>query len=740
MRPRRRLNGRDVLLGAGALATALQLSIWLRQMRTHGVPYPISVYTRGQTLGQRTYLRSFGVEQQTPLSQVYRDRSVTLYSRLPNRINSVSRRGKVAWLGTRWGARRVDEASGAQRHYAERDGLPGANVVAIAAEEDGSAWCIVQSARNGRKDRTVTLCRFDPSADRWRTLRILQLPGLDSPSPADVTRRGSVPLPYRGKSGRPGVVALNRFVVFSPGAPGGRTAQILLHVWDKRERAWQDALRIEEKDTPDRLAVNFLAAESGSGNTVWLGTSAGLFTFRAAERRWERFLPERAFFAGIGGKDGGEQALWLLNRPTNRATPAQGGSDGSGWLLTRFDTRAGTRVERTRDWALPEPKWDSPSGLAVPGAAPLGIGVTPDGAVWVPAPSTHGMFADAVFHVLDPRSGPLRTVAGNGLRNPALLGAVPDEALLPLVSLPPNALLTPWLRLEVRARFARWLRPAAPLPPRLTATRWVGSSRFEEPGGVTWGFDSQGTLTRTVTDGKHGATTVHFPTPAGTSEGKLYLFAPTRTRDAIWALAQDSSASRRLVARFDKAARAWTVYDNKSVFPGWGFIRRLISDGDTVWALASETAYRFEPKTGEWVDVLGTLPSLPGQWLIRDLATDDRGRFIWALLGRKPGQKQEPGLASYDKHLGSWMMWAPKGGFEQGVGSLMVEPAAVWIAIPGGALRFDPAAWTWRRIAPPPLPADSAVTRIVRGSDGALWFIGPEHVLRWNGTTASPSA
>jgi hypothetical protein len=129
--------------------------------------------------------------------------------------------------------------------------------------------------------------------------------------------------------------------------------------------------------------------------------------------------------------------------------------------------------------------------------APYGVGVSRDGAVWVPAPGPDGFF-NARFYVLDPETERLRSFAVDAGR-PQRMDRVPGEALLPLIrnagQVPGRMALT---YQEAVYRFSRWFLPRAPLSRELSFPGWITPNRVREPGsGVEWAIEQGRVLART---------------------------------------------------------------------------------------------------------------------------------------------------------------------------------------------------------------------------------------------------
>ncbi len=480
--------------------------------------------------------------RQAPLALVYQDANETLYSRLPNEVNSLSRRANVVWLGTRGGARRIETADDGftplrTRHFFQKDGLPGDDVAAVAGDADGSAWAVVTTPPEKYGQGTAHLCRFEARQNRWRTLR-----SLDLPRPARYPGYGSR-WPYAPLVGRgvPAVAVTGRRVFFTLGVLGmpeaGPGAALL--VYDKAERVWCDAawdaatmnsdheapapppgpapnteatwgrfnarLRalpggggLPEGDlSPAYPAVNALMAAPeggtpGGGDRVYLATSGGLLRFdiggARSSPRWRRFRSDQAFLLAAPAPG----ALYLVGRPLPdpQNAPTESVTDGGGWRLSRFDTRTG----EARDWLLsvdasPARQGGFSTTFDLPRAAPQSVAVTSDGAVWVTAGRNSVFITDSGtrFWVLGP--GAIRPRAFEiSRRNDArtvrsdtrLWERVPDDALLPLVArAAEHDFSAPMLTQEALDRFRDWF-PAAPLPHALSRTWWASTNRVEE--------------------------------------------------------------------------------------------------------------------------------------------------------------------------------------------------------------------------------------------------------------------
>lgn len=815
---------------------------------------------------ERTEWGSPDPARQAPLMRVHEDARETLYSRLPNEVNSLSRRGNVIWLGTRLGARRIETQSDGftpvrMRHFFSQDGLPGSgNVVAIAADADGGAWCIVRTFEVPFGEGTAHLCRFEARRNRWQTLRRLDLPR------TFLYAAHEARWPYASIVGRgvPAVAVTDRRVFFTLGVLGmpeaGPGAALL--VYHKAERVWQDAawdaattnsdheapalppdpaapstpqtwqrfdarLRsspggfVEGALRPDYPAVNALIAgptEAGGGGAdrVYLATSAGLFRLdiggARSAGRWRRYLSDRAFLLAASTPG----ALYLVGRPlpNNPNTPTeQRTPDGGGWQLCRFDTRA---TGRTRDWPLPiaaAPGPDFYVSSDLPRTVPQSVAVTSNGAVWVTAGRADRdvAFLGTRFWVLDSLTGRLRTLQ-TGVRYDAprsfpsearLWERVPDDVLLPLVARAAERDFgAPFVTQEALDRVRDWL-PAAPLPGALSRTGWTMTNQIEEParpGGdgrrVTWSVAQRTEQSPAASflrrDGAGSEQRFAVPPlrPEVTAQDMETLAA---TQNAIWATGRayfpsgpNNGRPAEFIARLDRADKTVRLFGPaEGLVVENGFLNRLVSDGETVWAVTTESVFYLDERTGRLADLSDVFaPQLPG-WqspdahvvpAVTDLVADwgnggsrdenaaqglagggpPRARFVWALVSGSRlrsirsyfGRTPEPlALARYDVAERTWKVFTPPPAVlpaplpAGGVRAtwLRVEKDAVYVATNGaGVLRLDRARQTWHTLLPPHLPRTqmqgggyvARLTRDPREPD-ALYLVSQEWVLRW---------
>lgn len=819
--------------------------------------------------------------RQAPLALAYKDANETLYSRLSNQVNAISRQGGVVWLATRLGARRIETANDGvtpvrQRQFLPPDGLPEpGDIVAITADAaDGAAWCIAQSPGTNDGEATAHLCRFDPKKNRWHTLRSLELP-----RPAYYPGNGyGARWLYAPRIGRgvPAVAATNRRVFFTLGVLGMPEAGpgTALLIYNKRERTWHgdaawDAARdnsdhespalppvlrlpgarlsglLEGDLSPRYLAVNalFVAPQRTGGTAagattpeadqVFLATSAGLFRLTiggARPPRWRRFLSERAFLLAAADGEaaarqrGGGAALWLVGRPL--PSNAHNGAErvAGGWQLTRFDTRTG----EARDFSLPPsadlprpPYYESEFDLLT--SAPQSVAVSADGTVWVTAGTPARVAPGGRFWTLDPAVGRLRTFsAGIGFeaKRPAVRAweRVPDDVLLPLVARARERdELASLLTQEALDRFRDWFL-VAPLSEDLIRTYWIGTKRIKEalgdPVGATWSFekatknapaafvrrDESPASNANKENGKDNSGEQRFPVPPPyPNAGDLHAHTLAATSGAIWAAGFifHSAGSNGFLVCLERAGNKVHFFDSKQ---GLGStprtpIFRLVSDGDTIWAISGSNAFRFDAHAGRFEDVSETLgPHFPSEGgrppvallpalgdVVADFGTggsrdDDAGsqssgrggssaargsaRFVWALVSGSrtrdgqiysgPPLPNPLALARYDIARAAWKVFTPplpagRRTPADGVRGtwLRVDSGAAYVATNAGfVLRFDKARETWRILLPPYLPQSTRyendygfddVVRLTRDphDPDALYFVNQEWVLRW---------
>src|SRR5207244_790243 len=111
------------------------------------------------------------------LSLVWEGEGRALYSRGVNRIQAQACAGDVEWLATNHGIKRLDRKSGRVEHTTRLDGLPGDQVVAIAAGAQ-SVWCAVVMERDGQ--RFWALCLWAPERERWMSVHEIAMPDTDA--------------------------------------------------------------------------------------------------------------------------------------------------------------------------------------------------------------------------------------------------------------------------------------------------------------------------------------------------------------------------------------------------------------------------------------------------------------------------------------------------------------------------------------------------------------------------------
>lgn len=253
-------------------------------------------------------------------------------------------------------------------------------------------------------------------------------------------------------------------------------------------------------------------------------------------------------------------------------------------------------------------------------------------------------------------------------------------------------------------------------------------------------------------------TWARMPMP-GRADRDLLLYPPMSVDDkAVWTTGAISGSSQAVAVRFDKATHTWRFWGEESGFPDH---HAPGVDGDGVSALATTYlfgVYHLNPHTDHWdnlsADLTRTLTG--GQPNISLFAREAVGDppYVWLRTSgdwysspfRESGSLPPvPPLARWDSTRNAFQAFAPPPSQARpedlrlwGEG-LCVEKEAIWFANLHGLWRFLKEPQTWQRFDTPadlPTPQEGSMSKIKRGSDGAIWLFGRDTLLRW----ASPAS
>ena len=691
-----------------------------------------------------------------PLSLVHQDGPATLYSRGVNRFRAMTRNGDEIWLATSGGVKRVRNTGRggppALRLYTESDGLPNGNVLAIGSGGD-EVWCVTggpAALRGGKVQVDFMICRYDPASDRWRTERRIQ--GIRSTFGPRSERHGSGPA--WSISNQVTVAVGEALACFGIGESDA--GQPRLRLLDRNTRTWSDVPLpamanplVRGQEPP--FAITYLHTDR---HGVWVATTQGLFRYFPATRTWRRFLDERTFAFGGANVD----AMWLLGgQRISQGRDRAGRFDHGQWILTRIPA-GDPGAEGAAEWDLPVERRpaDSQNPFRFSQAEPLGLNVTHgQDAAWVATFSGHWPPGDrtVTFHHVQNRR--LKSIVAAG---PEALEGLSDDAVLPVVVPgPPSGGMLPYrLYPATEKRFAQWWHPDAGLPFDPTWTSYLPPL----PEGLPW----PGQQWRIEQDarGRWGVVCneqAFYPAPSTTGD-QVSLRALGATEGALWVLgsrhSENGGDAEQIVWRLRAEGKS-DVHGSDLGLPR-GFntsLERLVSDGKSVWAVGSGSAYHFDERAGRWEDVAAELRqrsrNKPASLAVQDVVSDVHGRrYVWVTTQTfrdttvtvRPGlnmgwRESDPfDLWRYDTQTKKWAPYplppplreAGRTGGER----LMAEPNAIWVtAGRAGVLRYRPSDGTWKQIRPAHIP-DAGVRVVFRGSDGIVWFAGPGFAVRWD--------
>lgn len=267
-----------------------------------------------------------------PFALVEQSEALTIYSRAVNQVRCAAFVGKVEWVGTHYGIKRIDRQRQETQLYTTEEGLPG-NVILEIVGDEREAFALVQCA-----DGAVAFCYLPAGQEKWKTLhkrtRLAQ---------QELYNQG---LYNNGRAtGEDSLVLSPEVAVFVPGMlPTRGEASAPYYVFQRKSgklvaAPWDPVIQA------DHPALSVTSAFLGKGK-LWLGTGIGLvavpLTFTQAAVAWSRALPTQAIWGGVALSNG-QLAL--------RVAPRQSYQGTSSHDLIAFDPVKGISADLP---ALPE--------------------------------------------------------------------------------------------------------------------------------------------------------------------------------------------------------------------------------------------------------------------------------------------------------------------------------------------------------------------------------------------------
>lgn len=729
-----RTNCRLILLGI-AVFTALGTTAAASDLRSHAHP---ALTTPPSSLTIDPWSRPMGPRGRPslPLSLVQSDAAWTHYSRAVNALCCFAEGKEETWLGTRLGIKRIDEKAGRVRHYTRLEGLPGDEVVAIAADGD-SAWCLVTvrpepSAASGW---AVALCEYRRGEDRWEERGRLPLPG----NPFTLSTPGGPPADSPRKSLQRSALAVTASQVAV--APDAEGAPLLL-LYDRR----RGRLEPVSGAPPGARESTFLHADSKG---IWLGTDIGLLHCRPAPEEkpptWQRHPTGGAVLAGVHD---GEQFWFAVAAETKPDAPLP-------WQLSRFTPRTATLQSFTPT--------ESPLSRRTTGRSPYAasIGRGSDGGVWI-AINLPFVSSYRELYRFAPDTQAWRVYRGSNI-------PLPEEAPAAALTLPQAArrIMAPFLMFpfldssDIARRHPEWFCPNE-------AIAEVDANRASSTATGTPGGDGGRVWTHRDERGRTPAEAIGEPIPplprinlprrppvravaaqgttlfvalpegvwVGSAEGgdwrkaSLPLRDNTNTRLVPWKgqvyAGSDSGGLYRYVPETDEFAVLW----------GGGGLLPLLGlhpSGDAWLHDLMGRLRRIEPN-GEETPVLS--PTLPPALRVEENQNlrplSAAGGFLW-YAGRVRGQNGESAaILGYDPDRYLWTPPLFRPQLPNRLSSLAVE-GVIYLTDDdaGGVQSYDPEARRWQAVAPPPTPTRSLFPTLAAADAGAVWLLDHQQVRLW---------
>jgi hypothetical protein len=206
---------------------------------------------------------------------------------------------------------------------------------------------------------------------------------------------------------------------------------------------------------------------------------------------------------------------------------------------------------------------------------------------------------------------------------------------------------------------------------------------------------------------------------------------------AVWGIARPQSGDGSFVYRFDRTLHRFTVYDERVGLPAGGNGVTLHSDGESIWVVRDEGAYRLNPRTGRFEQLFARrrqtstgqpLPPTPGVVVgsVVSVAGDPaQPDSVYVLLQADPygggaHDVQSPILYRFHKSTDKLeplpispevlsTFGKPDGNAPDqyppnlsGVGGLLVSKGRVWVGTTFGICWVDTENGRWSRAKLPP--------------------------------------
>ncbi len=255
-----------------------------------------------------------------------------------------------------------------------------------------------------------------------------------------------------------------------------------------------------------------------------------------------------------------------------------------------------------------------------------------------------------------------------------------------------------------------------------------------------------------------GETWTRLPFPASAAD-RLEVAPCFVNERSVWALCHDIETRQTFAARFDKQERVWRLWGEGDGFPVGQGPAQLVTDGAAAVVMTYGGGFFYlDAASDRWREGTDALSrAWAGQEGARVCQPDLLGvpPDVW-VRGSAQWDDDHQGLPPIQSPLAvRWNVsegftrmeppgWAPPTDANiRLLGSgLIADADAVWAMNLLGLWRWDRAARSWTAPAlPPSFPDRFALTvgHMERSSDGAVWMIGRDTLLRWAGRDEAES-
>jgi hypothetical protein len=256
-------------------------------------------------------------------------------------------------------------------------------------------------------------------------------------------------------------------------------------------------------------------------------------------------------------------------------------------------------------------------------------------------------------------------------------------------------------------------------------------------------YDSLGTLhgDALYVGCQEGVWRFHFPTrawealPVPFPLRRLRMHKVVGEGQAIWAVLPFS-----IVARYESAAKQWTLWDETSGVPAIGRNGgpSLVVAGGEMRLAVGEDFYRLNRSKDRWEQISPLWPPKEGLWRRTEHISGDKDALWYAFSERPtasvglpiPGDVTKMTLARYDFRREQWEALSLPKPF-QNWNVILAEPDVLWITGGGSLWRLDKQTRKWTELTPPEgfgLPSMAFGGRLIRDGQ-SLWLISRESLL-----------